>query len=84
MDSLAFSNKKAEIMKHFFWIEVERARSMDEYIELKRAYAKKYWSYLKDELIFSELYINEEEKDKDNIQLNTAYFRALRKEKGNN
>ena len=84
MDNLAFNNKKADLMKQFYWVEVEKVRSMDEYIALKRAYAKKYWAYLKGELVFSEEYINDEEQNKDNIQLNTAYFRALRKAKGTN
>jgi hypothetical protein len=72
---LAFSEKKIAVVDQFYLVEFPKIRTVGEYLALKRAYAQKYPSYLRDLPAFQETTIQREAQHPERIWLNTPNFR---------
>lgn len=75
MKQAAFNEKRVEILKQYYEIDYPKLTTVSEYLELKRSYVKKYPEYLKNERLFQEEYMREEEENAHNITLNTKGFK---------
>lgn len=75
MKQTAFNERRVEILTQFYMNDFQKVSTVKEYIALKRAYAKKYPEYLKNEKAFQESEIQREESVADQIVLNTPGYR---------
>ena len=75
MKRLGFHERKVQILNQFYLKDFQKVCTVEEYIALRRAYAKKYRAYLQDEASFQEARIQQEEAHADLINLNTPGFR---------
>lgn len=74
LKKIAFEHKKAEVLMQFFNKDYQDIESFEQYISLKRHYARTYSYLLKEERTFQEDYILSEEKNIDNLTIFTKKY----------